>query len=114
MSDFMRQKRALIAEIKKMVRPLLRDSGYNKALDPKKGILGPGRPWRIWCPNQGDKVFKLTRAFVLTEFIGISEDGPITDAYGHGASWTAYEGLPVEDLFRLRNWLQRRIERKLI
>jgi hypothetical protein len=109
-NDFMKMKRKLIREIKRLIRPLLYDSGYRKALDPKQGILGPSRAWKVWRPGDNTP-FKLRGGYKLTEFFAFYEDGMITDAYGGGAVFEAYEDFPVEDLHRLRSWVLRKLGR---
>jgi hypothetical protein len=110
-NDFMKMKRKLIREIQRLIRPLLYDSGYRKALDPRKGILGPTRAWKVWTPNAKQDFFKLRGGYKLTEFVAFYEDGLITDAYGGGAVFETYNDFPVEDLFRLRNWVLRKLGR---
>lgn len=98
----MTNRDAIVNEIKALIEPLMSDSGYCKALDHTRGILGPTRPLRIFNP-ENDVEFE---GFVLTEMIALSEDGPITDAYAGGAVITSFDDLPVEDLVMLKRWAE--------
>ncbi len=106
-------RRRLVREIKALVSPHFWESGYRKNLDPKKGIFGGTRPLLLWAPKGEDgKIVdsvELRGALVLEEIGGITEDGPITDAYGGGLVWTAYSAIPVEDLIKLHRWLTGRL-----
>ncbi len=108
MNSFTNQRRAAIRAIKRAVKPHFRDSGYVTKVDPKKPRHAEGnrRPVRLWAP-EGREGVQLRGAFVLTEFVAITEFGPMTDAHGGGMIWESYGSFPVEDLLKLRAWAER-------
>jgi hypothetical protein len=82
------------------------DSGYRKALDPTKGILGGTRPLRLWAPpDKPSGALQNLGGFVLHEIYAVTKDGVMTDAYGGGAVTTPWQEIPVEDLLRLERSL---------
>lgn len=108
-----RRRQAIVREIRRMIDPHLRDSGYRKALDPAKGILGGSRPLRLWVPcdargNVIDRKWAIG-GFVLDTIEGVTEDGVMTDGFAGGLVTTYWAGIPIEDLIKLQAWLSRRL-----
>lgn len=104
-STLRKTRLALIRDIKKMISPHLRDSGYVTAINPKTGILAGSRPLKIWVGYDRmnkPKTWKIN-GYVLDEIEGITELGPITDCY-MAIVTTYWNGIPVEDLAKLRDW----------
>jgi hypothetical protein len=102
--EYRKLRTQLIRAIRKLVKPHFWESGY--AGKNKKGLM-------LWVPKDTRgtptyQTFKLNRNFVLTEFQGFSEEGVITDSFAGGLACTAYESLPLEDLYRLQAWAERR------
>jgi hypothetical protein len=108
-----RRRQGIVREIRRMLEPHLWESGYRKALDPSKGILGGSRPLRLWMPRDAaGKVIDRDWAlggFVLTAIQGVTEDGVMTDGFSGGLVTTYWMGIPIEDLLKLRSWLARKL-----
>lgn len=106
--EYNKSRRALTAEIKKITKPFLWPSGY------KSGYVGEAnrKAIPIWLQflngKDGDvKEFKLKGGFVIQAFEGFTDYGVITEA-GYGMATLEFSQLPIEDLFRLRNWAVRK------
>lgn len=104
------QRRFLTQRIRKALEPHMWDSGYRKALDPSKGILGGTRALRLWIPQDAngkiiDKTWRIG-GYVLDEIEGITEDGAITDSYCAIVT-TPWCEVPIEDLVKVERWLAR-------
>lgn len=115
-ADLKRMRRGLISEIRSIVKPQLRDSGYRTQIDKKGDRFDKNnsRPWKIWVPRDKhgtptDETIRLG-GIVLDEFEGLSEDGPVTEFY-IGAVWIGYSSLPLEDLLKLKAWLVKRFRK---
>jgi len=100
-------RRSTIREIKKLIRPYLRKSGFRTPIDPKKGIFGGTRSLLLWTPAN-DKTWKIRGSYVLEEIEGITEGGPITDSYC-AIVVTDWNSLPCEDLLKLRDWVKHKM-----
>lgn len=101
------ERRKLIRALKKTIAPYLRNSGY-----AHREANGVTRPLKLWVPRDGSgeptgKTYRLPRGFVVTSFEGFTEEGVITDSYGGGLVTTFWDGMPIEDLFRLQNWMNK-------
>jgi hypothetical protein len=105
--EFRAERNKLERAVKAQLAPYLYPSGY------RLGPIGQSRPLLLWVPRdkKGEllrKKFKLQGALLLHEgFEGFTEEGVIDDSYGHGLSTVFWKGIPIEDLFRLNNWLTR-------
>ncbi len=97
-------RKRLVSEILVLAEPHFRDSGYNKHLDPSKGMFGPKRPLRLYAPTNP---VEFEDGFVLTSMWAITEDGIMTDAEGGGAVLEGFDCFPMEDLRMLKRWLQK-------
>lgn len=104
------QRRYLTKRIRKMLEPHLWESGFRKALDPNKGILGGTRALRIWIPKDanGEVINKSWRinGYVVEEIEGITEDGAIVDSFCAIVTCD-WGGMPIEDLIKIERWLER-------
>lgn len=97
-------RRRLLRRLKAEVEPLLYDSGYVRPLDRSKGLFGPTRPYRLYAfqdANENVDPIVLRGGMAIQECYAITEDGVITDAYGHGAVTTYWRSVPVEDIEKL-------------
>lgn len=106
-ANFTKQRKALVKAIIAQIKPFLWKSRYVRHTG-----RGESRPLLIWVPRDAngkplDKTYKLKGGFVLQEFEGFSEDGVITDSYGGGLATVYWGGLPIEDLYRLNQWMLR-------
>lgn len=104
--EFSVERNRLVRAIKAQIAPFLYPSGY------RIGVIGKSRPLLLWVPkdkkgNPLRRSFKLQNALVIEDFEGFTEEGVIGDSYGHGLSVTYWNGIPIEDLFRLSNWMTR-------
>lgn len=98
----MASRKKLVQELLSTIEPYFYNSGYNKYLDPKKGLFGPKRPLQVYRPKDPVEF----DGFVLQRMIAISEDGLITDAYGGGCIVESFECFPIEDLKMLLEWVK--------
>lgn len=105
--EFSKERNALVAVLKKAIKPFLYESGYIK------GFGGDNkRPLKLWVPRDAkgkvtNKAYTLLNGFVIAEFEGFTEDGVIIDAFGHGLVTKDWPAIPIEDLYRLSNWVER-------
>ena len=108
-----RRRQGVVRDIRRMIEPHLWDSGYRKAVDRSKGILGGSRPVRIWAPRdaKGEVIDRdwVIGGFVVDTIQGVTEDGAMTDGIAGGLVTTYWAGIPIEDLLKLRSWLARRL-----
>lgn len=103
-SDYRKERASLIRSIKAKIAKHLWVSGYSGGL-------------KLWAPRNAkgeltNKVYKLN-GFVVNEMEGFTEHGVITDGYGGGLAVCDYECMPLEDLFKLNNWMTRMLPRLL-
>lgn len=102
MKDYQKERRQLESALTKLIRPHIWESGYGEQ----------GRPYKLWMPMKNGKPtnqrFKLARGFVLQEFYGLGEDGAITYYFAGGLMTRKFSEMPIEDLFRLRAWVERK------
>lgn len=106
-SDFVKERNALRQAVIKQIKPFFWESGYVKHPCSDKRA-----PVMLWVPrdskgNPTDKEYTLKGAFVLERIMGFTDEGVITDMEGHGLVTTYWDGLPIEDLYRLNQWMQR-------
>lgn len=100
-------RRKCIAFIKKKLLPWMHDSGFLHHDRPD--ILSPDNPGRpvklvmLHCPRHPKGYYDTE----LSYFEGFSEFGVITDAYGGGLLYTSYEALCLEDLIKLRGFVDK-------
>lgn len=108
-----RRRQGIVREIRRMIEPHLRDSGYRTAVDPSKGILGGSRPLRVWLPTDaaGRTVDRdwVIGGFLVETMSGVTEHGAITDGHSGGLVTTYWTGIPIEDLLKIRSWLARKL-----
>lgn len=104
------ERRKVVRRILKKVKPHFYESGYNKHLEPKKGIFGAKRPLLLYRPC--DDFVKMRNTYYLSEFLAITEDGLITDAAGGGAFLEPFSAFPIEDLLYLEKWIDKHFEEK--
>lgn len=97
-------RRRTLAAIKRLVTPHFRESGYRTRIDPKKGIIGNSRPMLLW--TNGERDIPVDGGFYVDSIIAITEHGPMTDAHGGGCVTDGWGNFPLEDLVRLRKWLE--------
>lgn len=98
-------RRRLLAQIRRLVAPHLRESGYRTAIDPKKGRLGGTRPMLLWARKDREDI-PVRSAYYVDSLVAITELGPITDAHGGGCVTEGWGCFPVEDLASIRDWLK--------
>ena len=96
-------RRRTLAAIKRLITPHFRESGYRTRIDPKKGIIGNSRPLLLWTNGEDDIPIN---GYYVESIVAITEHGPMTDAYGHGGVTEGWGNFPLEDLSRLRKWLE--------
>lgn len=106
-AQFNKERKALVSAVLAQVKPFFYESGYVKyaATDRREAL-------RVWVPRGADgkptmKSYTLKGGFVVITFEGFTEEGVITDAFGHGLVTTYWDGIPIEDLYRLNQWMQR-------
>lgn len=106
-------RRGLVRELTKKIATHLRECGYRTAIDPSKGILGGSRPLRVWVPigRDGKPTFKgyNLNGHSIQEFMGVNEHGVVTDIDGGGLVDMEWDAIAVEDLLKLRAWLNRHL-----
>lgn len=89
-------RQRFVKEIESAVAPLLWNSGF--VHDAEK------RPYRIYAfkDRRGKwRDRKLRHGIVVRGFGGFTEDGIITNSYGHGLATCGWDDIPVEDLRKL-------------
>ena len=102
------QRRFLVVRILKRMEPHLRDSGYRKALNPTKGLLGKSRPLRFWSPpDRKNGEPQNLGGFLIGPIYAITEDGVMTEAWGGGAVTSQWRDIPLEDLVKLQNNIEK-------
>jgi hypothetical protein len=102
-----REKTRVIKRINELVAPHMWNSGY------RKGPIGQSRSLKLWVPRDEKqestgKSFTLRGGFVIQTFEGFSEEGVIVDSYGGGLVTSDYRGLPLEDLYKLEKFVEKR------
>lgn len=111
--EFAAERNKLVRAVKAKIKPLLYPSGY------RKGPVGNSRALQVWVPPESrkgtnPKTFKIKGLFLLQDgFEGFTEDGVIVDAFGGGLVTTYWEGIPIEDLYRIDRWLIRMLPKYL-
>jgi hypothetical protein len=102
-----REKKRVIARITESVAPHMWNSRY------RKGPIGQSRSLKLWVPMDDKqqptgKTFTLRGGFVIKTFEGFSEEGLIVDSYGGGLVTSGYLKLPLEDLYKLEKFVEKR------
>lgn len=102
-----REKSRVVRAIRKLVEPHMWESGY------RLGKIGESRPLRLWVPKGADNKptmtsFKLRGGFVVETFEGFTEEGVITDGFAGGLVTTYYRGIPLDDLYKLLTFAERK------
>lgn len=109
-AQFRKERQAFITRIKKLIKPFLWESGYVHR--ENRGANGPRRKLKLWVPrdkkgNITNKEYVLPNAFIIEQMLGFSEEGVIVDQYAGGLTTLYFDSLPIEDMFRLENWMIR-------
>jgi hypothetical protein len=102
--NYRNERKAVISALKKILKPHLWQSGY------RKGPIGKSTPVHLWVQQKGEsqnKSFSLRGGFLIKSFEGFTAEGVVTEA-GCGLATCDYRELPIEDLFRLKNWATRK------
>jgi len=106
-AQFAKERKALVAAILAQVKGFFWESGYVKhpATDRREAL-------KVWVPRDEngkltDKSYTLRGGMVLDTFEGFTEEGVITDGFAGGLVTTYWNALPIEDLYRLNQWMQR-------
>jgi hypothetical protein len=105
--EFVKERKALQRKVEKMLRPHLKPSGYVRNPVTHEML-------KLWVPRdkKGEatyKSYKLRGGFVVQEMEGFTQDGVIVDGVVcpcGGISTTAWSCMPIEDLYRLANWME--------
>jgi hypothetical protein len=106
-TEFTKERKSLQGKVVKMLRPHLKPSGYVRNPTTRE-------PLKLFVFRDGKgeltkKAYKLRGGFVIQEMEGFTQDGVITDGVLYpcgGLSTTAWSCMPIEDLYRLANWLE--------
>lgn len=103
-AEFVKERTSLQRKVEKMLRPHLKPSGYVRDSTTRE-------PLKLWVPRdkKGEptgKAYKLKGAFIVKELEGFTQDGVITDGFAGGLATVAWSCMPIEDLYRLANWLE--------
>lgn len=106
-AQFAKERKALVAAILAQVKGFFWTSGYvsHPATDRRKNV-------ELWVPrnDKGEptmKSYSLRGGMVVGTFEGFTDEGVITGGYGHFMETTYWAGIPIEDLYRLHQWMQR-------
>jgi hypothetical protein len=105
--DYRKERTQLTKSLRRTLRKHLWESGY------REGPLGNSRPLKIWVPRNKNgrptlKSFQLRGGYVVQDFEGFCEGGVIVDGCGGAIVVKGFEELPLEDLFRLKAWVERK------
>ncbi len=105
-------RKRVIRRILRIVRPHTWESGYCK--DSHKRIIegdkAPTEYVRIWMPTKGKvEWISMPRNLMITQFLGITENGVITDAHV-GMVTTFWRAIPIEDLNRIHSFISKRLD----
>ena len=106
-AEFVKERKALVKSILAQVKPFFWASGYVKhpATDRREYV-------QLWVPRDvkgkyTEKSYSLKGGMVLDTFEGFTDEGVITDGFAGGLVTTYWEGIPIEDLYRLNQWMLR-------
>lgn len=106
-AEFTRERKNLVKAILAQVQQYFWTSGYvsRPATDQRKNV-------KLWAPRNAKgeltmKSYSLKGGMVVGTFEGFTEEGVITGGYGHYLETTYWAGIPIEDLYRLNQWMQR-------
>lgn len=106
-AEFVKERKALVKSILAQVKPFFWASGYVKhpATDRREYV-------QLWVPRSEsgkytEKSYTLKGGMVLDTFEGFTDEGVITDGFAGGLVTTYWEGIPIEDLYRLNQWMLR-------
>ncbi len=100
MQNYQTERRKLTSEIRRIIRPHLKPSGYGDSTE-KDGKL------RL-AMFEGFKAHNLRKGYVLKTYEGFTRSGVIEDSYGGGMVTVNFSEYPIEDLFRLLHSLKTR------
>ena len=104
--DYRKERALLVKSLRRKLARHLWESGY------REGPIGKSRPLKIWVPRKDGKptnqTFRLRGGYLVQEFEGFCEGGVILDHEGGGMVTMGFDECPIEDLFRLNLWAERK------
>lgn len=103
--QFSKERQTLQRKVQQMLRPHLKPSGYVRNSATRE-------PLKLWVPRDKkgeatNKAYKLRGGFIVQEIEGFTQDGVIVDSFAGGLKTTAWSCMPIEDLYRLANWIEK-------
>lgn len=106
-AQFNKERKALVKAILAQLKSFFWESGFvkNPATERRAPVM-------LWVPRNAKgeptmKSYSIRGALVISEISGFTEDGVITGGYGHMMVTTYWAGIPIEDLYRLNQWMLR-------
>jgi hypothetical protein len=105
--DYRKERAQLTSALKRIIRKHLSKSGY------REGPVGNSHPLKVWVPRDKSgrptlQSFRLRGGYVLQDFEGFCDGGVIVDGCGVAIVTRGFEDFPLEDLFRLKAWVERK------
>lgn len=105
-AEYSKERNTLQRKLQKLLRPHLKPSGYVRNPVTREML-------KLWVPRDKkgeitNKSYKLRGGFVVQEIEGFTQDGVIVDGVVcpcGGIRTTAWSDMPLEDLYRLANWV---------
>ncbi len=103
MTDLKKIRRNTVASIRRKTNPRLYDSGFQRAINKKKGILAGSRPYRLWALLEHKIELN---GFSVDTVIAVTEDGLMVNVHGGGCTVMKYADIALEDLIRFNELLK--------
>lgn len=105
--DVFKQKRRIIRKLRKLIKPLLYPGGYVDKSEPD------GKLWlyAFRTKKHGTSLpIRIPKAIGrVHQFYGFTRRGIIEDAYAGGMLDGPFEGMPIEDLIRVLNIVEKKL-----